>query len=1077
MKSINKTKNILILFMVFSLLVQGFIIPVQAAGINPYETFSTGLADDYFTKPEWTLRLESVGAGNVRDGAWICFKNMDFGKEGPYMVDIYYRVPAGYAEYVELRLDSPTGDLVATVPVAPSTQFGVVSKEPGKALIDKKITGVHDLYLCVPKSTADLGTMTFYEKASKKFKYERYIEKEIFTDVTDKNLKYAIDVLSQLGIIDSEKSDKYRPDMNATRAEFAQAVYRMYVERPEKNPLTGLVDEEPKPDVYTPFDDVAGDSDYAEAIAYLSEKGIMNGISETMFYPNIYISYVDAVTVLVRMLGMKAFAEMNGGYPNGYIMIANREKIIPENIGADEYLGRDDMAFLLENVVKAEYLDQDTFTSDGYVNYVKKDGILGLTRGVYCGSGKVMATPTTRLHLPGSNLDLDQVKIDDFEYHIGETNASSLIGMEVDYWYTEKNGERTLNAIVPRVGTDIVMLDSRIDNIYSISNDQIVYAEKGKNKEKVFDIDKNSSVIYNGVAADADIEELVDNEKSFKGFVNIVENRDGSKVVLIEEYTDLTIESVDVSLGTIVASKIKSDKNNIKIEASSDKNYVIIEDGSKQELKLKQLKTGDIISTYQSKNKSGKQLVRIFYTDKFIEGSINEIDSEGNIYIDGKKYVFSNRYEGPKTVGVQRRFYLNVYGDVFKSEALEGVPRVGLYFGHSRKNDGFDSTVEIKIMTTETESTIYPVSEKVKIDGMKFRDITSVLNGSGAWIGIDELKTETPVRYKVNSAGEIIMIDTPGIATDDPDDTLIKLPGTYKDLYYHKNASCLADGNDGYKMVFYCPPSAIAFAFYANEGAPIKEREKYCVSGKVDEVLTIAGWQISGGAYSTTGNERVADLVIDSDKKEEYGADAPLVVKEVSTKLDSNGEIVNIITGVSSKGNVEYILSEDFMNSTHQGVWTRDIIESLVMGDIVSFKVLSGNIPRVLEKVVMYRDGKSSHTFLSTDGNKEISIGAAIYEGNQSVGGSSRYETAAYKYGKVTEKNKDYILLDVGRGMDELITLGGNNVTEIYKRDDGAEFLKTGQSPAIIEETDRVFACVSSASISQIVVYKNIEAE
>jgi len=108
---IMKIKKFVILFIIISIMSQGLVIPVQAEGINPYERFNTSLVDDMYYTDYRVPNLRSRGIGNFGDTAWVVYKNMDFGKIGPSLVELVSDTPAGYAKSVELRIDSPTGKL------------------------------------------------------------------------------------------------------------------------------------------------------------------------------------------------------------------------------------------------------------------------------------------------------------------------------------------------------------------------------------------------------------------------------------------------------------------------------------------------------------------------------------------------------------------------------------------------------------------------------------------------------------------------------------------------------------------------------------------------------------------------------------------------------------------------------------------------------------------------------------------------------------------------------------------------------------------------------------------------------
>ena len=147
-------------------------------------------------------------------------------------------------------------------------------------------------------------------------------------------------MLYNLGLIMGADDGLYRAKMMTTREDFAYSIYRIFEKADDDE------DDEIKP-VETGFEDVEKTSKYAEAIAYLSQNGIMNGESATIFRPYAYITYAEALTVAIRVLGFKEIAEENGGFPNGYINVATRQKLINSGVNADAFISREDVAYLL----------------------------------------------------------------------------------------------------------------------------------------------------------------------------------------------------------------------------------------------------------------------------------------------------------------------------------------------------------------------------------------------------------------------------------------------------------------------------------------------------------------------------------------------------------------------------------------------------------------------------------------------------------------------------------------------------------------------------------------------------------
>jgi len=1063
-----RMKNILAFIIAFSVILQGLIIPAQAAGIDPYDTFITSQYDDFqvgYNGKGAPPNKTSTGVHNLRDGAWVVFKNMDFGENGPYMVELGSSTPEGYAEFVELRIDSPTGLLMGTVPITPSSGWGV--NVTNQALISEKVTGVHDLYICVPNSTVDLESMLFFTKTSKKFEYNIYSKESTFTDVTYDNLSMALDLLTQLGIIEKSESGVYNPEFPASRGEFAQAVYRLCVEKPEEDPVAELMGQSNTAALNITFGDVDKNADYAEAVSYLAEKGYMNGVSEAEFKPNSYITYIDALTVLVRVLGFKQLAEDAGGYPNGYIKMATKEKLTLSGTLTEEYLKRDDMAFLLEKAIDAQYLDAESFYADGYTNYTKKEGIMSLTQDTHKRSGRILATPTTTLDMPGSDLDYNQVTIDDETYFIGDTKATSMIGMAVDYWYKDVKGTKTLRAVIPQNGTEIIPLSSAKNEILKISKSEILYTESNPDNEESFSL-KDTAIIYNGVAADAAIDKIINNPDEFKGFITLIENPDNTRTVLIEEYLDIEIESVDFATGKITARKVGAETSKPLFYADASKNYVLIKDQLGEDITIKKLKAGDFLTVYQSNNiadgsTDDKGLVRIFTSVDFVEGTIDKLDAEGNLYIDGKKYVFSNRYTGSKDVGVQKKFYLNIYGDVIKSEALSGIPRVGLFFGKSATETGFDTDIKIKVITTEGRTEIYPLTERVMIDGVK------AASGRDAAAALDGLAYETPLRYKVNSAGEISMIDLPNTSTNDADyndenNKLRKLSDPYGGGFYYHFKSALVTTDRPRKLMYYCPITATVFAFHTEKDASLQARENGCFTGTLANTGIYTTSNPFKAVYSTEGRATAADLVMTDITSSAISGDELLWVFEgLSTKIDANGDIVETIYGTSSVGRVEYILTDEYMSNTDN---YNNIKNSLKPGDIIATKNRSGNVLAII-RLCLRADGSSEPR-----GTLNPRIHKELKEVN--IDSYSDY-SFAYLYGKVTEKTGDYAMLDTNGDNvgDHIIPLLDKSVTEVYEGN--GLFVKSGQSSAIVEVGDTILTKFTQNSFLDIMVLRTAD--
>ena len=74
--------------------------------------------------------------------------------------------------------------------------------------------------------------------------------------------------------------------------------------------------------IKNPFSDVTAETYGANAILRAAEIGLINGADGTAFRPDESITKSEAAKVFVSMLGYSEYAERKGGYPSGYLAMA-----------------------------------------------------------------------------------------------------------------------------------------------------------------------------------------------------------------------------------------------------------------------------------------------------------------------------------------------------------------------------------------------------------------------------------------------------------------------------------------------------------------------------------------------------------------------------------------------------------------------------------------------------------------------------------------------------------------------------------------------------------------------------------
>lgn len=138
------------------------------------------------------------------------------------------------------------------------------------------------------------------------------------TDIVGAPVEPAVLRLAGLGILEGYPDGTFKPNNPITRAEYAAVVYRA-------TRLTAISGN-------TLFADVPAShwaSGYIKAATQaglIKGRGLVGGVN--IFDPEADISYDEAVTLVVRALGYESLAQSSGGFPTGYLVVANQKGLL-----------------------------------------------------------------------------------------------------------------------------------------------------------------------------------------------------------------------------------------------------------------------------------------------------------------------------------------------------------------------------------------------------------------------------------------------------------------------------------------------------------------------------------------------------------------------------------------------------------------------------------------------------------------------------------------------------------------------------------------------------------------------------
>lgn len=309
-----------------------------------------------------------------------------------------------------------------------------------------------------------------------------------FTDVAETaNYYQAVTTLANLGVIAGYEDGTFKPDDNITRAEVTTMVVAAMDMTEQAKGMEGT----------TKFSDMQSDAT-KWASGYVNVgvgQKFIAGFEDNTFRPAENVTYAQIITMLVGALNYGEYATYLGGYPNGYLSIAQTSGITKNVSGnAEDTVTRGQVAMLINNFLDTPKVEMGgiSYTSDGrLVPTIKiQDGtddsyyktVLTENWNIYILEGTVSATSKSD---DSSSLKADQVK-----YKIGKTKVKNnvngyndpssddinLVGTEIIAYVGDTNAADYLNTYA----TAYLQYDENDD--WVIKN----FVPSGKNKTVKF---------------------------------------------------------------------------------------------------------------------------------------------------------------------------------------------------------------------------------------------------------------------------------------------------------------------------------------------------------------------------------------------------------------------------------------------------------------------------------------------------------------------------------------------------------------------------------------------------------------
>ncbi len=481
----------------------------------------------------------------------------------------------------------------------------------------------------------------------------------------------------------------------------------------------------------SPFIDVRANDKNIDAYNFLYQSGYISGDENRKFSPAKNLTYNEAVTFVINVMGYKVSAARHGGYPEGYLYTASKYDLLGGLRGS----GNDPIPFcdlytLIERSLEADAVAERIYTGDGDAQFVLREGYTVLEElfGVKSIKGIVTGTENTRLMAADSSLiNMHQIEIDGVIYETGNNTFSEYLGMYVTA-YGKKNDNSEY---------EIIFLEAseRRNHEYEISaenllpakttNEKIYYVDE-EYKEKHLKVNSTTlSVIYNGKMYTG--YGALKNALPANGYIRGLDNT-GDEVIdvlFVYEFENYIVGSFD-SFTQVYYDKYNPSKTLLLDTEASD---VRVYDANGKETTLQAITAGDLISVMESENSGGYKLISVYLCGETVSGTITDELSNGAYVIEGENYYLAQNVidyisagKLPSVgLGTSAVFYLDIEGRIANYTFSTSTDKTFGFFAGVDSDPGLDKRISLKIFTEDSTWVDANVTDVINIDGYRYK--------------------------------------------------------------------------------------------------------------------------------------------------------------------------------------------------------------------------------------------------------------------------------------------------------------------------------------------------------------------
>lgn len=465
------------------------------------------------------------------------------------------------------------------------------------------------------------------------------------------------------------------------------------------------------------FIDVDKDSPWYNDIGVAYEKGIISGYTDEYFAPDESISVNEAVKIVLSAMSYSVAAEAMGGYPGGYLAVADEIELL-DNVSGFGTLKRFDAYTIMYNALECSLMNISvdgsgnisyTYRDDGNTLLEKMD--IRIEEGIVTAAGYFSAYSSSSISAP------DRIEINRVAYDYPQDAPAELLGKYVKAYINEEENSIAAVCVVDNYNT---VTNVRFEDVFGIETGEIKYYDE--NKSARVKISESANVLVNN-SYYASMEYAVkDGVFDDYEFLVITDNdRDGeADFIDVKKYSYYLVEMVYPADGIIL---LANDKGQIDTE---DDNNIVKITKDEMDFAVSMLLADDVLKVAESKLVSGRTFYDIIAARNTVTGKItgtSQDDYKTYYEIDGKNYEVSKEYleylqtnetDVKPGFGDSAAFMLSNDNKIVFARSGGGY-NYGYIMNVLESEDTGEYQCIIKLYTTDKKAGRYSAAEKVTL--------------------------------------------------------------------------------------------------------------------------------------------------------------------------------------------------------------------------------------------------------------------------------------------------------------------------------------------------------------------------